>query len=270
MQCGRRQAHLGPSPRVRGERSLKALCSRGRSGHPRACGENQQDQQQPYAPSGPSPRVRGELIAPIPTLIIGLGPSPRVRGELAAMGSPCRLRSGHPRACGENGDCSSKDDLMIRAIPARAGRTPRPGDYRQAADRAIPARAGRTGKGRGRETFLCGPSPPVRGERHGAMVAARRVYGPSPRVRGERAPAARWMPRSSGHPRACGENTSETLGFQRFEGPEVSSDCSSMVAWEDVVKRSMASFQAASLTAIKGRPSRSMSWASINPCTRRA
>ncbi len=177
------------------------------------------------------------------------GPSPRVRGERRWVRLQHAWKTGHPRACGENAN-----------VPVGTKR-------------------------------VTGPSPRVRGERHRTTRCAMptaghpRACGENPRGTSRCAASPPGHPRAcgensptdfrgaaprSGHPRACGENTWQTLGFQRFEGPEVFSDSSSMAGPGRGVKRSMAWRQAASLMAIIGRPSRSTSWLSMRPWTRSA
>ncbi len=194
----------GPSPRVRGERSVEAAEQYSRAGHPRVCGENAEDTAAGQERTGPSPRVRGEQPPPavpppsqraIPacagrtrlccsTKALMSGPSPRVRGERHHL------------------------DLWLgdlRAIPACAGRTHTLRQSQQPVARAIPACAGRT--------LLSGPAaapapghPRVCGENLVTNLPWTPSSGPSPRVRGEQHGRRRTPRPSPGHPRVCGEN----------------------------------------------------------------
>ncbi len=175
----------GPSPRVRGELSRRRRHRSGRSGHPRACGENTMPTLTRPTIFGPSPRVRGELAAGFGMIDPTYGPSPRVRGEHAARASRPWVVSGHPRACGENPLASASCLQGVRAIPARAGRTIKPSIVTEP---------------------VVGPSPRVRGELHCFFSLYRYLFGPSPRVRGELRRRWWWCGWLAGHPRACGEN----------------------------------------------------------------
>ena len=97
---------------------------------------------------GPSPRVRGEPAASSSLLSPFAGPSPRVRGELRIPSQPGRCRSGHPRACGENPGLQVSIASIGAGHPRACGenihRAPEQGATLAVLLRAIPARAGRT------------------------------------------------------------------------------------------------------------------------------
>ncbi len=155
---------------MRGERSEGQPCQPQISGHPRACGENGQGLPQAVR-SGRAIPARAGRTQGHPCISGGLpGPSPRVRGEHRLRLTMAAIHTGHPRACGENGDLLPAGAVEARAIPARAGRTPRK-----------------------MQVMLLG-------------------IGPSPRVRGELAMGLRSETHRPGHPRACGENSWTTTG----------------------------------------------------------
>ncbi len=161
-------AFCGPSPRVRGEPRTALPGSSITTGHPRACGENgigaRFDDLAPRAIPARAGRTRATRFCP-PALY---GPSPRVRGELIRQRVSCSSRTGHPRACGENGSLRQSMGAATRAIPARAGRTNRFGiAYAQ---------------------FL-GPSPRVRGELTGGGLVVSSAAG-HPRACGENIPGS--------------------------------------------------------------------------------
>ena len=158
---------MGSSPRVRGKRcfcvdenispGLIPACAgktrvswvapRLRRAHPRVCGENCLLSRSPGAAWGSSPRVRGKLwnfrTAPLLTGLI-----PACAGKTAAELPAAELRPAHPRVCGENllrlltslvriGSSprvrgkqilSAMSRLLLRLIPACAGKTGSIGD----------------------------------------------------------------------------------------------------------------------------------------------
>ncbi len=177
--------HLGPSPRVRGERTgTTGSCDRS-AGHPRVCGENPAAQGSGCGLAAGHPRVCGENKRPGVVAALNERAIPACAGRTVASGYRRRgfgraipacagrtskrsvaafILSGHPRVCGENAGGLIGSRGHQRAIPACAGRT---NDLR-----------------------ACG-------------LAA---VGPSPRVRGERPRQGRRAMEQSGHPRVCGEN----------------------------------------------------------------
>ncbi len=175
----------GPSPRVRGERQQGSGAGTPCAGHPRVCGENVANVVVADRELRAIPACAGRtgswafMAAWVP------GPSPRVRGERLIVGATKHAQTGHPRVCGENVAAPAEVDLLLRAIPACAGRT-----------LAMPWR----------ERITPGPSPRVRGERVCRLAPARPCTG-HPRVCGENGqglPSARDA--QPGHPRVCGEN----------------------------------------------------------------
>ncbi len=232
--CGENARHLGrcrgqrgPSPRVRGERPLGGAGCSGPllAGHPRACGENGQGQRGLHATRRAIPARAGRTLTPGPMRRFGSG-HPRACGEngltFAVAGSS---QAGHPRACGENVPPGKMIADLVRAIPARAGRTwlPRPGPkkrrgpsprvrgepdglrcYRRCV-RAIPARAGRTPATGYWLDRLSGPSPRVRGELQQLWIISRALRAIPARAGRTTLEMLRDMI-SAGHPRACGEN----------------------------------------------------------------
>ncbi len=93
------------------------------------------------------------------------GPSPRVRGKRVWPRWWWGWSTGHPRACGENEIAPPGCEIVSRAIPARAGKTPLDGIN---------------------VLLAVGPSPRVRGKHKLGHPPTGRRTGPSPRVRGKR------------------------------------------------------------------------------------
>ena len=112
---------VGSSPRVRGKRGLlgaglsatrliparagktttRRRRSRGRTAHPRACGENEPVRALVLDCDGSSPRVRGKPgVKADNSLILGLIPARAGKTSVIALWGS--LNPAHPRACGEN------------------------------------------------------------------------------------------------------------------------------------------------------------------------
>ena len=233
----------GSSPRVRGKhhplrrrwttqrlipaRAGKTCCRwrghrRGRA-HPRACGENDQDNDPLGRDRGSSPRVRGKRMG-TGLLTVRLRLIPARAGKTFWLNSNVFVLGAHPRACGEN-------RLRGRFPLADQGSSPRVrgklvmGPRLIAVLRLIPARAGKTDGAcpwRGRHWA----HPRACGENAHAATNAAAPPGSSPRVRGKHqeepdggrrpglipARAGKTTPKSNNsrsataHPRACGEN----------------------------------------------------------------
>ena len=246
----------GPSPRVRGI-PVAFVFRRHRPGsiparagnpegstrpnqstrvHPRACGESLRDPRRARRGRGPSPRVRGirggEAVSGTRRRSI-----PARAGNPRAMSAAARVARVHPRACGESfseravrvaargpsprvrGIRSSPcSPAMHRgSIPARAG-NPIPFPAAAAAAGVHPRACGESSVGGRCGVGGGGPSPRVRGilahptprlERCGSIPA--RAGNP----RASPAPP----PRSTVHPRACGESSSCTPSLNAFSGP---------------------------------------------------
>ena len=139
-------SRLGSSPRVRGKREehrrdlrdprliparAGKTVRRWASGtatraHPRACGENEYDDQGGPSRFGSSPRVRGKLYASgFPKNVNGLIPARA--GKTTPATHTTSARRAHPRACGENA-------MSVSSKPAIPGSSPRvrgkPGRWR--------------------------------------------------------------------------------------------------------------------------------------------
>ncbi len=93
----------GPSPRVRGERTMAFGTPPPMPGHPRVCGENLPEQRNLRLARSGHPRVCGE--------------------NFPKRCQPCPRPAGHPRVCGENCHEGGVGIAQNRAIPACAGRT---------------------------------------------------------------------------------------------------------------------------------------------------
>ena len=177
-------------------------------------------------PRGSSPRVRGKPVGERGRCFAG-GLIPARAGKTCGGARSLFRRGAHPRACGENAQCSPRGWDRCGSSPRVRGK-PEPRDDRRGVGGLIPARAGKT-----RRTTLA-PGPPGAHPRacgENAWLNSSAVISPgsSPRVRGKRRqdrarrcnlrliPAragktlrgpstALWHP---AHPRACGENRHE-------------------------------------------------------------
>ena len=188
---------------------------RGRSAHPRACGENSSVRAPVPATTGSSPRVRGKLLQ-ASLALARLRLIPARAGKTLHQRHTIRSPAAHPRACGENSRCRA-------AVTGTAGSSPRVrGKLGGVVGvfmvyRLIPARAGKTERV---------GDPPLRGWAHPRACGENRVrveepvrsQGSSPRVRGKLTTSAEATPWGSAHPRACGENGSLTVRSPRAAG----------------------------------------------------
>ena len=239
--------NAGSSPRVRGKRTRsRSVAYRARlipacagktsapgglraspGAHPRACGENASALGTPAADFGSSPRVRGKPSDRRRSQ--GLrGLIPARAGKTATSQGSSVLRPAHPRACGENVVGESVELYRPGSSPRVRGK-PETRSYPPSTPRLIPARAGKTGK----PSALIAPPPAhprACGENPDKQRHSAGRTGSSPRVRGKRAFDPRpgnWrglIPARAGktapvkslarsrraHPRACGENVSNT------------------------------------------------------------
>ena len=225
----------GSSPRVRGKlvRAVNAVHTsgliparagktvhrrrrhRGRSAHPRACGENSSVRAPVPATTGSSPRVRGKLSLSSRCHWDG-GLIPARAGKTFLSSSIVYTPAAHPRACGENLQLPPKLHHGVRLIPARAGKTAT----------SVPKR-----RGWGAHPRACGENT-----NHARVGAVH--YGSSPRVRGKhidslrnmgvpgliparagktaRSASTSWSPWA--HPRACGENPAMVMSQSSSSG----------------------------------------------------
>ena len=129
-------------PAHAGKTRVRALLSRRRGAHPRACGENRHTLRDKQTSMGSSPRMRGKPESTVPTTL-AWGLIPAHAGKTSRrLPSPGPLRA-HPRACGENKAGVPKEavdegssprmrgklylalqgHLLIGLIPAHAGKT---------------------------------------------------------------------------------------------------------------------------------------------------
>ena len=174
---------------------------------------------------GSSPRVRGKPVGERGRCFAG-GLIPARAGKTQRACLPASTRTAHPRACGENAQCSPRGWDRCGSSPRVRGK-PEPRDDRRGVGGLIPARAGKT---RTRATSPTAPwaHPRACGENLTALTAELAMFGSSPRVRGKRKPprsrgrVGRLIPARAGktvdrvhaglqsraHPRACGENGS--------------------------------------------------------------
>ncbi len=134
----------GPSPRVRGKHLMEIRAAITQRAIPARAGKTASGGGILSSLTGPSPRVRGKLAGALfgPVLVTG---HPRACGENRGPRPCLPVRwPGHPRACGENPPKGLLHLPLVRAIPARAGKTTCVVPYIRGAMRAIPARAGKT------------------------------------------------------------------------------------------------------------------------------
>ena len=233
----------GSSPRVRGKPRGRLPCSRtrrlipacagktsrgagprrGRSAHPRVCGENWSQLIEYGLSAGSSPRVRGKPSGRSP----GWRPPrliPACAGKTLEDVPDDRCPGAHPRVCGENGLAYGTPVLRLGSSPRVRGKH-RAGLPHRLPRGLIPACAGKTPR-RAPTSTSSRAHPRVCGENLGVIHAPGRARGSSPRVRGKRgfmgagAAAARLIPACAGktgargsgrspgraHPRVCGEN----------------------------------------------------------------
>ncbi len=191
--------------------------------HPRACGEHPSAITGKRPNAGSSPRMRG-------TRLVAGGAAvtwrfiPAHAGNTTQMGIQVIICSVHPRACGEH-HLSSPGRVPIPGSSPRMRGTPGGQSQHQVCQRFIPAHAGNTDE-------LFDPlidrtvHPRACGEHSWSSAASATPGGSSPRMRGTRAAAAPAMtvyrfipahagntrprpvcrPRTTVHPRACGEH----------------------------------------------------------------
>ncbi|EFW09849.1 hypothetical protein HMPREF9005_1173 [Actinomyces sp. oral taxon 178 str. F0338] len=192
----------GSSPRVRGKRSSwfggrgppgliparagktgrQQECTRRRTAHPRACGENLSVRIPTPARSGSSPRVRGKLEGvagePQPGGLI-----PARAGKTFFTDAEDGVAGAHPRACGENTYSNIEQDWISGSSPRVRGKPGR-GREVEAVAGLIPARAGKTALSptRARRWWA---HPRACGENSAPASAMLTAEGSSPRVRGK-------------------------------------------------------------------------------------
>ena len=184
LQCLTPTLGPGPSPRVRGTRSVSAVISPATAVHPRVCGEHDAAIDARLLRVRSIPACAGNTIVPRTRGGRLSGPSPRVRGTPETCVLRISAFSVHPRVCGEHELPSAMATLQQRSIPACAGNTrhvPMPGLSDQ---RSIPACAGNTLLIVLAAKHRSGPSPRVRGTLPKGAEAQNPLPGPSPRVRG--------------------------------------------------------------------------------------
>ena len=192
-------------------------------GHPHACGENKYSGTGPMSITGTSPRVWGEpvrvddradVVRDIPTRV----------GRTWPRGWPPSRETGHPHACGENGQTSSQFYAVNGTSPRVWGEQLLPAVFTRE-ERDIPTRVGRTTVARSPTARATG-HPHACGENSSGVSSIGIENGTSPRVWGEPVgrddvdEAPRDIPTRvgrtghrgqscsalSGHPHACGEN----------------------------------------------------------------
>ena len=198
--------------------------------HPRACGENLDRCGEHGPDDGSSPRVRGKRLfvpcSPLPHRLI-----PARAGKTRAVRRGCRRRPAHPRVCGENLSSEytetdwagssprvrgkrapeSAPRPSLGLIPARAGKTPRPGQ-RARRGAAHPRACGENKRVNAIQSCSTGSSPRVRGKLP-VSGARGRARGLIPARAGKTRGLSTYGLGVEAHPRACGENC--RVGYPR-------------------------------------------------------
>ena len=174
-------------------------------------------------PPGSSPRVRGKHSAPW-QYVFDRRLIPACAGKTLALVKLPRLRSAHPRVCGENLPYRSHLAPCRGSSPRVRGKRSSTGGVGALAG-LIPACAGKTIRGK-KVASSVRAHPRVCGENPGWFETVARDAGSSPRVRGKRRKREvggvllRLIPACAGktarptcqtvrgpaHPRVCGEN----------------------------------------------------------------
>ncbi len=218
-------ARVIPAPA--GKSIVSVWWCRTTAGHPRACGEEVTDHPTPGASTGSSPRLRGRgCPGAWPPAIPRVIPAPA--GKSVSVWWWCRTTAGHPRACGEErsradslaySDGSSPrlrgrevliphERVLFGVIPAPAGKR-RPAAWRPRRPRGHPRACGEEPRGASWSRPCRGSSPRLRGraQRH---LRERRLEGVIPAPAGKSSARSTWDSRTTGHPRACGEEPRAT------------------------------------------------------------
>ena len=237
----------GSPPRMRGKRGLLRCCAvspritpahAGKTGyiqtllpcgadHPRACGENLVGHRGMVAKSGSPPRMRGKRPPP-EQLRQQTRITPAHAGKTRADSVILCLHPDHPRACGENEEPQIPQLPNVGSPPRMRGKQPPKQDTARAS-RITPAHAGKTASAR---LFSAAATdhPRACGENRSVVKPPCFTPGSPPRMRGKRAAAAvrlvgeritpahagktgcstRQAGKSTDHPRACGENFSNS------------------------------------------------------------
>ena len=191
--------------------------------HPRACGENGDDERCNIFMQGSSPRMRGKH-ATSSEARGAVGLIPAHAGKTVRQATRRSLGPAHPRACGENKIMKTINEAIYGSSPRMRGKLTQP-RFIVLIRRLIPAHAGKTTK--------CAPwkaarpaHPRACGENRQLTCIAHVALGSSPRMRGKRVVnsvslcGTGLIPAHAGktscliavevdtqaHPRACGEN----------------------------------------------------------------
>ena len=248
-------AHSGSSPRMRGTRRHVSeqvrinriiLAHAGNSldldrafphdlDHPRACGELVWRAFRRFLQGGSSPRMRGTHAPPC---VDSLGPRiiPAHAGNSGSSLAPPRMRSDHPRACGELATIPALALFICGSSPRMRG-TPADDVGARSVHRIIPAHAGNS-RTTSRTNATLTDHPRACGELMSAWISFSSGSGSSPRMRGTpifRDPSivgSRIIPAHAGnsaplvnprvcqpdHPRACGELSFVSRSVSRHVG----------------------------------------------------
>ena len=150
--------------------------------HPRACGENQDENVVNLSKSGSSPRVRGKRAVRL-SRPDWIGLIPARAGKTALPPVRRCHRPAHPRACGENWQLSSTMTCAAGSSPRVRGKRGAPRDE-DGLIGLIPARAGKTAYTALRRTGEVA-HPRACGENFPTPFPTIPRVGSSPRVRGK-------------------------------------------------------------------------------------
>mgnify|MGYP006977943327 CR=1 FL=1 len=187
VQGERRQQRKGgtilgaiPARAGRTRRATSASCNE--AGHPCACRENKNYAHENESKKGPSLRVQKEL-SKFFILLRKQWAIPARAGRTRSRGGVRFLAKGHPCACRENG-VGAAAGIVIAGPSLRVQGEPHIVVEAPAVVRAIPARAGRT-RSPGRSQLGGRGHPCACRENRGTGAAPSEYEGPSLRVQGE-------------------------------------------------------------------------------------
>ena len=214
---------LGLIPARAGKTTTRRRRSRGRTAHPRACGENIASALKNVPATGSSPRVRGKPVSRR-SMTWERGLIPARAGKTSRPRRSRTCGTAHPRACGENQGRHDRLSEARGSSPRVRGK--RFGHLVEVLDAGlIPARAGKTSVRTAMAAFFRA-HPRACGENTSTPTGWINPRGSSPRVRGKllvvgaAVVIAGLIPARAGktfagrgrrralraHPRACGEN----------------------------------------------------------------
>ena len=149
--------------------------------HPRACGEQSGPVAQSHGVPGSSPRLRGTArVISAHTAAVRFIPAPA--GNRISRGSSSRVKTVHPRACGEQRHPTAAGSRSSGSSPRLRG-TERVQSVTSPRSRFIPAPAGNSARGPER-IAQAAVHPRACGEQQPPIGGVAGTHGSSPRLRG--------------------------------------------------------------------------------------